>query len=310
MPKMHIERSILINAPIDKVYKTISDFHTWTTWSPWLVAEPEAKVTVREDGKFYSWEGNVVGAGEMTIANEVENASVNIDLQFLKPWKSKAKVAFTIKEDADGVRVTWDMDSSLPFFLFWMKKMTEAFIGNDYDRGLTMLKDYVETDKVPATLTVKGMEDFPGCNYIGIKHDTVSIKSMGDAMEGDFTKLMGYMMDGRQDKMAGPTFSIYHKWDMVKGEASYTSCVPVNEIPSDLPSGVITGSVPATKVHVMHQKGPYRYIGNIWSAQYMRLRNKQFKGNKGIHPMERYLNSPQDTEENNLETEVLFAVKS
>lgn len=310
MPKMHIERSILINAPIDKVFKAISDFHTWTTWSPWLVAEPEAKVTVREDGKFYSWEGDIVGAGEMTISNEVENASVEIDLLFLKPWKSKAKVSFMMKEVEGGVSVMWDMDSSLPFFLFWMKKMTEAFIGNDYNRGLTMLKDYVELGKVPAEMSVKGMEEFPGCTYIGIKNNAVSIAAMGDSMQGDYGKLMTYIMDGRQDKMSGASFSIYHKWDMVSGQASYTACVPVSEVPSDLPAGVISGSVPATKVHVIHQKGPYRFIGNIWSAQYMRLRNKKFKGNKSVDPMERYLNSPQNTEENDLETEVLFSVKS
>lgn len=309
MPKMHIEKSTLINAPIDKVFKIVSDFHTWTTWSPWLVAEPEAKVTVREDGKYYSWEGDIVGAGEMTISNEVENKSVDMDLMFLKPWKSKAKVSFNMKEEGDGVRLTWDMDSSLPFFLFWMKKMTEAFIGNDYQRGLVMLKDYAETDEVPAKLSVKGIQDFGGKKYIGIKHDALAINDIGPVMEQDYTTLMTYAMENHADKVDGDAFTIYHKWDMVKGSTSYTACVPMKEIPEDLPQGVITGSVPATKVHAIHQKGPYRYIGNIWSAQYMRQRNKKFKGNKSVHPMERYLNSPTNTAENDLETEVLFPVR-
>ncbi len=309
MPKLHVERTALINAPIDKVFKVVSDFHTWTDWSPWLVAEPDAKVTVREDGKFYSWEGDVVGAGEMTIANEVENTSVDIDLMFLKPWKSKAKVSFQMKEEGDGVRLSWDMDSSLPFFLFWMKKMTEAFIGNDYERGLTMLKDYAETGEVPHTITVKGIEDFKGNKYIGIKRDGVAIKNIPNVMSEDYKTLMEYTMGSHQDKIDGAPFTIYHKWDMVGGQTSFTSCVPMNEIPSDLPSGAITGSVPATKVHVVHGKGPYRFTGNIWSAQYMRQRGKKFKSNKGIDPIEVYLNSPVDTEENNLETEVLFPVK-
>ncbi|XOV67939.1 MAG: SRPBCC family protein [Fluviicola sp.] len=310
MPKMHIERSVLINAPIDKVFKTVNDFHTWTAWSPWLVAEAEAKVNVREDGKYYEWDGDIVGAGEMTIVNEVENQSVDIDLMFLKPWKSKAKVSFLMKEEGDGVRLTWDMDSSLPFFLFWMKKMTEAFVGMDYERGLIMLKDYVEQGKVPHTLTVKGIEDFSGGTYIGVKRDGVAIKDMSAAMSEDYTKLMSYVMENHADKKAGDAFSIYHKWEMVKGLASYTACVPVNEVPSDLPSDFVSGSVPATKVHVIHGKGPYRFTGNIWSAQMMRQRGKKFKANKGVDPIERYLNSPMDTAENDLETEVLFAVKS
>ena len=309
MPRTHVERSVLINAPIDKVYKTVSDFHTWTTWSPWLVTEPEAKVNVREDGKFYEWEGDIVGAGEMNIAKEVENSSVEIDLMFLKPWKSKAKVSFQLKEEGNGTRVLWDMNSSLPFIMFWMKKMMEAFIGMDYERGLTMLKDYVELGKIPYTMTVKGIQEFKGHKYIGIK-SMVSIKDIGSKMNEDFTKLMTYMMDGKQKIMDGDAFSIYHKWEIVKGEASYTACIPVKEIPSDLPQGVITGSVPATKVHVIHGKGPYRFTGNIWSAQFMRKRSKKFKSNRGVDPIERYLNSPKNTEENDLETEVLFAVKS
>ncbi|MCR9173941.1 MAG: SRPBCC family protein [bacterium] len=309
MPKMHIERSVLINAPIDKVFKIVSDFHTWTDWSPWLVAEPEAKVNVREDGKFYEWEGEIVGAGEMTIAKEVENQSVEIDLMFLKPWKSKAKVSFLMKEEGDGVRLTWDMDSSLPFFLFWMKKMTEAFVGMDYERGLTMLKDYVEQGKVPHTMTVKGIQDFSGSKYIGIRRNA-AIKDLSNAMSEDYTKLMGYVMENHADKKDGDAFSIYHKWELVKGQTTYTACVPVSEVPSDLPEGMISGSVPATKVHVIHGKGPYRFTGNIWSAQMMRQRGKKFKGNKNVDPIERYLNSPMDTHENDLETEVLFGVKS
>ncbi|MDB2657073.1 SRPBCC family protein [Crocinitomicaceae bacterium] len=309
MPKMHIERSGLINASLDEVFKIVSDFHTWTEWSPWLVTEPGAKVNVREDGKYYSWEGDVVGAGEMTISNEVENTSVDIDLMFLKPWKSKAKISFHMKKEGDGVRLSWDMNSSLPFFLFWMKKMMEAFVGNDYERGLTMLKDYSEQGKVPHTITVKGMDEFKGKKYIGIKRN-FAVKGIPDAMREDYTKLMEYVMGGYADKQDGASFTIYHKWDMVSGEASYTACVPVTEVPTDLPTGVITGSVPATKVHVVHGKGPYRFTGNIWSAQYLRQRGKKFKANKGVDPMEVYLNSPMNTDENDLETEVLFAVKS
>ena len=88
--------------------------------------EPETKVTVRSDAKYYEWEGDRVGSGNMKIIKEVENATVDYDLMFLKPWKSKAKVSFYLKPEGTSTSVTWTMDSSLPFFLFWMKKMTEA----------------------------------------------------------------------------------------------------------------------------------------------------------------------------------------
>lgn len=308
MPRMNLERSVVINADIDKIYKNINDFHNWQSWSPWLVLDPDAKVNVREDGKYYNWEGEYLGSGEMTVANEVENKSMSADLLFLKPWKSKAKIAFTLEKTEEGVRVGWSMESSLPFFMFWMKKMMISLISMDYDRGLTMLKDKSELGEIPAKLTFQGFKSFKGCKYIGIKSSS-TIEGMSVSMEKNYTQLMTYIMDGRQENMDGDPMSIYHKWDMVNRKTEYTACIPVHEISNDLPEGFITGSVPSTKVHSIHLKGPYRYIGNIWSAQYSRMRGKAFKGNKQIHPMEVYLNSPTNTAENDLETEVWFSVK-
>ena len=61
-------------------------------------------------------------------------------------------------------------------------------IGMDYDRGLAMLKEYVETGEVSSDLEFKGASDFAGGKYVGIKTDT-SIENIGTAMEGDFEKL-------------------------------------------------------------------------------------------------------------------------
>lgn len=82
MPKTHVKKTIVIDAPAHRVFSIINDFHHWTIWSPWLVAEPESEVKVREDGKFYEWEGKRVGAGEMTIINEDPDKLVDIDLTF------------------------------------------------------------------------------------------------------------------------------------------------------------------------------------------------------------------------------------
>ncbi|MEQ1905999.1 MAG: SRPBCC family protein [Pirellulaceae bacterium] len=46
MPKYHIAKSIEIAAPPQRVFECVADYGTWTTWSPWLIAEPTAKVTV------------------------------------------------------------------------------------------------------------------------------------------------------------------------------------------------------------------------------------------------------------------------
>lgn len=114
MPKMHIVKTKQIDAPLSKVFSTLNDMSSWSKWSPWLITDPEATVEVAADNKSYSWEGNRVGSGHMSITKEDTNQSIDYDLTFLKPWKSKAKVKFTTKEKDGGTEVAWQMDSSLP----------------------------------------------------------------------------------------------------------------------------------------------------------------------------------------------------
>lgn len=297
----------MIESPAEKVYNIVSDFNHWTAWSPWLIMEPEAKVEVAEDAKFYRWEGKRVGSGQMKITDEKENKELTIDLNFLKPWKSYAKVKFEIEPKGEKTELTWYMDSSLPFFMFWMKKQMEAFVGNDYERGLALLKDYAEDDRVHSNLKFDGLSDFKGFKYIGIK-TTCSIDTADVAMKKDFEQLWGSLKESLE-LVAGNDFSIYHKWDFVSGKVVYTSGIPVSKFPNNLPSNIVTGEIPPTKVHTVSHSGPYKHLGNAWSTQYNMHRNKEFKVNKKVHPFEVYRNRPQDVDANELITDVHFPVK-
>ena len=121
MPKTRVEKSITINASTNKVKSIISDFNHWKHWSPWLILEPGCKVRVATDGKMQEWEGNRIGSGVIKVTKESEFV-VNYDLTFLKPWKSVAKTDFILEEVGQkATKLTWTMDSSLPFFMFFYK---------------------------------------------------------------------------------------------------------------------------------------------------------------------------------------------
>lgn len=304
MPKMNVNRSIQIETSVEKVFENISNFNHWKVWSPWLITDPEATVDVATDGKSYSWKGKRVGEGSMKVTNEKENQWVEYDLEFLKPWKSQAKVKFDLSEGENGVNTKWSMDSKLPFFLFWMKKQMEAYIGMDYERGLSMLKEYAESGRVESELKFKGEVSFTGCKYIGIKTNC-EIKNVGNHMEQDYTALFEKYANQASDK----PFSIYHKWDLVNGKMSYTASMPVNEVPTDLPSNFISGQMPSMKVQKVQHIGPYKNIGNAWSALYGMKQNKEIKTIRGQHPFELYHNTPTETPENELITDICFPVK-
>lgn len=308
MPRYRIDKSININKSKEELYKLLVDFNAWMPWSPWQIVEKEAKVKISEDGTFYEWEGEIIGSGNMEVIGGVEFEKIDYNLTFLKPWKSKSKIFFEFVDKGDYTEVHWIMESSLPFFLFFMKKMMEAYLGMDFDRGLKMLKEYAETGEVNSELTFEGEKEFNGCKYIGIK-TSCSFEDIGPCMERDFTRLMEFIRSGHEEIVAGEAISIYHKWEMVKRRLTYTACVPVRAIPDKLPDGAFIGEIPSCKVYSVLHKGPYDYIGNAWSAQYSRKQAKYFKVNRRIDPMEIYHNSPKETQPNDLKAEILMAIK-
>jgi len=307
MPKMNVVRSTSINADAATVFSKLNDFNHWPSWSPWLIMEPGVNVTISDDAKYFEWKGNRVGEGNMKITGEVENKSIDYDLNFLKPWKSKAKVSFHVNQSVDSTEVTWTMDSSLPFFMFWMKKMMEGFVGMDYERGLNLLKDYIEKGEVESKLEFLGNQEFPGTKYVGIKR-SCSMTEMGEKMSEDFGSLESHVESLSDIEVTG-AYSIYHKWDMKNKSVTYTSCLGVNNHPDTLPAGMFNDDIPQTKVHVVRHVGSYIHLGGACGAQMNMQRGKEFKMKRGIHPFERYHNKPGEVPEKELIADICFAVK-
>ena len=161
MPAYHVSRSIIINLPIEKVRDSLIDFRQWPTWSPWLIMEPESKLTYSTNQSVvsagYDWEGELTGKGVMKLL-QIADDKLDMDLQFIKPFKSSAKVTFELEEPRKNVtKVTWNMYSKLPFFLFWMVNKIKIYIGMDFERGLKMLKDFLETGAVPSAVKIEGI---------------------------------------------------------------------------------------------------------------------------------------------------------
>lgn len=304
MPTITVKRSVLIDAPQEQVFDTLRDFTTWPIWSPWIITEPETKLSYSDDGKSYSWEGEFVGSGNLQLESENRPTAINSQLNFIKPFKSKASTRFKVdKKTENQTQVTWEMDSSLPIFFFFMTKMFAAIIGMDYQRGLTMLKGYIEDGMVPSKLDFNQI-DSPQLGLVGIQK-TCSIDDMGCLMTECLEKLAE--IEGK-----GKGISIYHKWDVVNHQVTFTTGYLVDREPAanqSLPKGSAFATIPATPAFTVTHTGPYKHLGNGWAAGINRGRNKVYKQNKRIHPFEIYQNSPAEVTENELKTTIHFPMK-
>ncbi|MEM7469357.1 MAG: hypothetical protein AAF387_21080, partial [Pseudomonadota bacterium] len=227
-------------------------------------------------------------------------------LEFLKPFKSKAVTRFGFEETDDQTKVTWTMDSSMPFFLFFMIKPMKNWIGMDYERGLGMLKAMAEKGEVNAKTTNNGIVDYEGFSYVGIKRH-VSIEEMPNAMQQDFETIVNNVVIEKQTA-ARHWVAIYEKFDMRNLNATYIAAVSDENLKDDdLGTKFVRGEIANSRMLEIKHDGPYDFIGNAWSMGMMVMRAKKYKGAK--HPFEQYWNSPLEEAPVDLKSSVYFPIK-
>ena len=146
-----IVRSATIAAPADVVFPMINDLHNWASWSPWAELDPNMKLTYSGAqsgvGAVYGWIGNdKVGEGRMTILESQPNDKVVIKLEFIKPFEATNTTNLTIKPEAGGVNVTWDMTGINNFMSKAVSLVMDMDkeVGGDFAKGLAKMKSVAE----------------------------------------------------------------------------------------------------------------------------------------------------------------------
>jgi uncharacterized protein YndB with AHSA1/START domain len=146
-----VVRNAGIKAPPEKVLALINDFREWPKWSPWEKLDPAMTKTLSGPpsgaGSIYEWTGNKkVGQGRMEILG-VSPSQVDIDLQFMAPWKAHNKTVFTLTPEEGGTAVTWTMTGTSPFMfkLMGLFMNMDKMIGNDFEKGLAAMKSAAES---------------------------------------------------------------------------------------------------------------------------------------------------------------------
>lgn len=71
---MYIKKSLLIQKEAKSIFNYLNDFHNWPQWSPWLIADPNTSLNIETDGKYYNWEGDVTGSGDMRVLSETKTS--------------------------------------------------------------------------------------------------------------------------------------------------------------------------------------------------------------------------------------------
>jgi hypothetical protein len=145
-----VERAATLNAPADKIFPLIVNFHEWKKWSPWENRDPEMKRSYAgpESGKgaVYGWESGKVGSGRMEILNAAAPSKIAIKLDFLKPFEAHNTAEFTLTPQGGATNVTWAMYGPASFVSRLMQVFMnmDSLIGKDFETGLANLQKAAE----------------------------------------------------------------------------------------------------------------------------------------------------------------------
>lgn len=146
-----VQRTARIQAPPEKVFDLIQDFHRWSVWSPWERLDPAMKKTYtgaeRGNGAVYQWAGNrKAGEGRMEITDTSQSRRVTIKLDFLKPFEGHNITEFQLEPKGSSTEVTWEMHGPQVYLAKVMSVFVsmDSMVGKDFEAGLAKMKAVAE----------------------------------------------------------------------------------------------------------------------------------------------------------------------
>jgi len=148
--KQHVERSVDISAPVDKIYPYLADPKLFSEWSPWSSIDPNMKVQftgpISGQGAGMTWQSDQpsVGNGSWVITKAVENESLDVEMDF--GAQGTASSFFRLKPNGDKTQVIWgfDTDAGMNPVMRYMGLLMDKMVGTEYAKGLTVLKQKIE----------------------------------------------------------------------------------------------------------------------------------------------------------------------
>ena len=90
-----VSQSHEIDATERDIFNKIVDLETWAEWSPWIMHEPDVKLTFSQSPKspakdaWYEWEGKYIGSGRLTNTEIKASNYVKQDIILTKPFLCK-----------------------------------------------------------------------------------------------------------------------------------------------------------------------------------------------------------------------------
>jgi uncharacterized protein YndB with AHSA1/START domain len=150
---IQVTRSITIQAPAEKIFPLIDDFHHWPGWAP----QDKEDLTMKRlysgeesgAGAISDWQGTGnAGKGRMTITESAAPNKVVVKVDFVRPFVAHNVNEFVLEpgtepnEPGTSTKVTWTMRGPNMFFMKLLGVFVnmDRMLGKHFEAGLQNLK--------------------------------------------------------------------------------------------------------------------------------------------------------------------------
>ena len=306
----HIERSTVIERRSNIVFETAIDMNQRAKWDPWIEMEPNVKMNITMTpeiiGSGYSWKGDIIGEGKITIVEIIPNERINSKIEFIAPQSMESDVIWTFQESDHNTIVTWAFEGTLSYPVEkWFGLFMDKSLGTQFEKGLSNFKKLVEDqpDLTGKSSNIKEI-DFKGLVAIAIKGEWPNEKLNSKILK-TFFKLSRHLKANNMD-ITDPPFVIYHTSN--KEDHTILECaIPISEKIIELDNMKII-ELPASKTIMATHFGHYNTVKTTSDAlqHYINENKIEVTGSR----FEIYITDPmQEPDSRKWETKVYYPIK-
>lgn len=147
--RWHVERSVQVAAPPERIYPMVTNLRRWQEWSAWTRdVDPLARRSYQGPeegvGAGAAWAGPTLGRGKLVIVSSVAEHGVKLD-QAIEGEQLNSHASVRFERNGDGTKVTWTDEGSLPPVLgAYLRATVEERLGAGLEASLAKLKAKVE----------------------------------------------------------------------------------------------------------------------------------------------------------------------
>ncbi len=315
-----ISKSIIINAPVQKVFPQLIRVKSWKKWDPWFSKDSTQRRTyfgnLSDANSGLRWTSNYLRLREGTlfIDSFLLNSTIDFSLEVKNDiLNSRGIGSFNLIEDENNTSVTWKLESNLLYPKKILNYFFENLLEKDLEIGLGRLKYYVESGSYAVEEKAKDEIQITtefDVNYAILKAKNITPNGLDGFFLSAYKTLYGYTQtNGLSAK--GPARALFYSWSNDISKKKVAAAIPISNILEETGDSVAIevgkGFLTESNISYYH-RGKY----SLNKSSHLALSNWVKDNNKEIvYPIvEEYIVGPSQTEDSNkFETKIIYHIQ-